>query len=574
VGKIRVLPDSVARKIAAGEVIERPASVVKELIENSLDAGARRIVVEIAHGGRARIAVADDGEGIAREDAAVAFQPHATSKIRDDRDLCGISTLGFRGEALPSIAAVADVELWTCRREADVGTHLLLRGGKPVVVEDAGVPPGCRIEVRELFHGTPARRKFLKAPATEAGHVAQLVGRFALARPGIGFELRQDARAAVTFPPAGRRERIRRVIGAEIEAQMREVELDGPVRISGFVTHPHVALAHPRSILFFINGRLVRDRLLQHALMASYATLVPRGRYPAAVLLLDVPPEEVDVNVHPMKLEVRFRNGQAVHEAIGRAVRDALQARGSATGAARVGEAEPLYAPPSSNAPAGTVTPATRSLRLVPEPAAARSLPLPLGVPGPFSSLRVVGQVFDGYLVCEGEGEVWLIDQHAAHERVAFERLRAARQRGRVERQAMLVPQPVEVAAGEAELLAGAAEELAACGLEVEPFGERTLLVRTVPALFPPASIAPMLRAVAADLAEVERSRALDARSDALLATIACHSVVRVGQKLGETEIRALLSAMDEIETNSNCPHGRPVARRMSRAELERRFGR
>ncbi len=334
--KIRVLPDSVARKIAAGEVIERPASVVKELIENSLDAGARRIVVEIAQGGRARIAVTDDGEGIAREDAVVAFQPHATSKIHDDRDLCNISTLGFRGEALPSIAAIADVELWTCPRDADVGTHVLLHAGKPVVVEEIGTPAGCRIEVRDLFNRTPARRKFLKAPVTEAGHVAQLVGRFALARPEIGFELRQDQRAPVTFPPAGRLERIRRVLGSEIEAEMREVDLDGPVRVSGFVTHPHVALANPRSILFFINGRLVRDRLLQHALMAGYGTLVPRGRYPAAVLLLGVPPEEVDVNVHPTKLEVRFRNGQAVHEAIGRAVREALQTRAAPSEAARV----------------------------------------------------------------------------------------------------------------------------------------------------------------------------------------------------------------------------------------------
>jgi DNA mismatch repair protein MutL len=573
VSKIRVLPDSVARKIAAGEVIERPASVVKELIENSLDAGARRIVVEIAQGGRTRMAVTDDGEGIAREDVVIAFQPHATSKIRDDRDLSSISTLGFRGEALPSIAAVADVELWTSQRGADVGTHVLLRSGKPVVVEDAGAPVGCRIEVRDLFNGTPARRKFLKAPATEAGHVAQLLGRFALARPEIGFELRPDTRSVVTFPPANRRERIRRVLGPEIETEMREVELDAPVRVCGFVTHPHVALANPRSILFFINGRLVRDRLLQHALMAAYATLVPRGRYPAAVLLLDVPPEEVDVNVHPMKLEVRFRNGQAVHEAIRRMVGDALRTRVVSTEALRAGEAEPVYcAEPIARNPSAPV--AVRGLRLLPAAAAGPSMALPLDAPGPFSSLHVVGQVFDGYLVCEGEGELWLIDQHAAHERVAFERLRAARRRGRVERQAMLIPQVVEVATGEAELLAGAAEELAACGLEVEPFGDRTVLVRSVPGPFPATSIAPLLRAVAADLADVERSDAVAARSDALLATIACHSVVRVGQKLRESEMRALLTAMDEIEMNSNCPHGRPVARRMSRAELERRFGR
>jgi DNA mismatch repair protein MutL len=571
VPSIRVLPDSVARKIAAGEVIERPASVVKELVENSLDAGARRIVVEIAQGGRARMAVTDDGEGIAREDTVVAFQPHATSKIRDAEDLRSISTLGFRGEALPSIAAVAEVELWTCRRDADVGTHVRLHAGKPVVVEDAGTPPGCRIEVHDLFCATPARRKFLKAPATEAGHVVQLVGRFALARPEIAFELRQDQRAPLTFPPAGRRERIRRVLGAEIEAEMRAVEFAGAVRVSGFVTHPHVALAHSRSILFFVNGRLVRDRLLQHALMAAYASLLPRGRYPGAVLLLEVAPEEVDVNVHPMKLEVRFRDGRAVHEAIGRAVHDALQTRAPWTEPAQVAEALPEYATESS-APA--TAGATRALRLVSVPAPMRAEPSSLGAPGFFSSLRVVGQVFDGYLVCEGECEIWLIDQHAAHERVAFERLRAARLQDQVEVQTMLMAQPVEVAAGEAELLAGAADELANCGLEIEPFGDRTVLVRAVPALFPPASVAPLLRAVAADLADADRSRALEARTDALLATIACHSVVRVGQRLGEAEMRALLAAMDRIEHNSNCPHGRPVARRISRAELERRFGR
>jgi DNA mismatch repair protein MutL len=569
VAKIRVLPDSVARKIAAGEVIERPASVVKELMENSLDAGAHRIVVEIVQGGRRRIAVTDDGEGIAREDAVVAFQPHATSKIRHDEDLRNISTLGFRGEALPSIAAMADVELWTCQQESDVGTHVRVHAGKPIVVEDAGTPPGCRIEVLDLFSATPARRKFLKAPATEAGHVAQLVGRFALARPEIAFELRQDQRVPVVFPPAGRRERIRRVLGAEIEAEMRTVEHHGAVRVAGFVTHPHIALSHSRHIFFFVNGRLVRDRLLQHALMAAYETFLPRGRYPGAVLSLEVPAEEVDVNVHPMKLEVRFRNGPAVHEAIGRAVREGLQTR---SGVEAVAEARSVYAA-ESGAPDRSAMSAPPALRLVPPLAPGRRTE-PFVATGSFSALRVVGQIFDGYLVCEGEGELWLIDQHAAHERVAFERLRAARSRGRVETQAMLMAQPVEVAAGDADLLSGAVEELAACGLEIEPFGDCTVLVRAVPALFPAASIAPLLRAVAADLADNDRSRALQTTTDALLATIACHSVVRVGQRLSEIEMRTLLAAMDEIEFNSNCPHGRPVARRMTRAELEGRFGR
>ena len=569
--KIQVLPDSVARKIAAGEVIERPASVVKELVENSLDAGAGRIVVEIDHGGRTRIAVTDDGEGMAREDATVAFEPHATSKIRDAEDLTRIATLGFRGEALPSIAAVADVELWTCRRGDPVGTHLRVHGGRPMAAEDVGTAAGCRIEVRDLFSGTPARRKFLKVPATEAGHVAQLVSRFALARAEIGFELRQENREAAVFPPATLRERIRRVLGTEVDDEMRPVDGNGAVRLSGFVTHPHFSLANARSVLFFVNGRLVRDRLLQHALMSAYATLIPNGRYPAAVLFLDVAADQVDVNVHPTKLEIRFRDGHAVHAAIGQAVRGALRNVHAvvAPDANRTHVAEDSPAYPLTAQGRHDVT----TLRLVPA-ATAQTAALPFAEVGGFTSLRVVGQLFDGYLLCEGDGDIVLIDQHAAHERVAFERLRAARHAGRVETQGMLVAEPIELGAGEAELLGAAATELIACGLEIEPFGERAVLVRSIPALLPPHAIAPLVRAVAADLAETERSRAVEARVEGLLATIACHSVVRVGQKLSELEMRALLAAMDSIDLNSNCPHGRPVARRMSRAELERRFGR
>lgn len=571
-GKIRVLSDSVARKIAAGEVIERPASVVKELVENSLDAGARHVVVELEQGGRSRIAVTDDGEGIAREDVSVAFEPHATSKIRSDDDLSRIATLGFRGEALPSIAAVSDLDLWTCRRGDAAGTHLRLRGGQPIVHEDAGTAVGCRIEVRDLFFSTPARRKFLKAAATEAGHVAQLLGRLALARPEIGFALRQDGRDTLSLPPDGRRARIRRVLGAEIDAHLRPVAADGAVGVCGFVSHPHFTAANARNVLFFVNGRWVRDRLLQHALLAAYATLIPHGRHPAAVLFLDLPPEAVDVNVHPTKLEVRFRDGQAVHEAIRRAVREAMRGSMAAASApvARepgIAEAPAPYAAdslPASDGPAGR-------LRLVP---AESPRVLAFAVDGLFTSLRIVGQVFDGYLVCEGDGEIVLIDQHAAHERVAFERLRAGRTQGRVETQAMLVPQPVEVVAGDADLLAAAAEDLAGLGLEIEPFGERSVLVRAVPALLPAGSIVPLVQAIAADLAQTERSRALEARTDGLLATIACHSVVRVGQRLSDTEMRALLAAMDSIDLNASCPHGRPVARRIARGELERRFGR
>ncbi|MGH7897941.1 MAG: DNA mismatch repair endonuclease MutL, partial [Candidatus Binatia bacterium] len=324
--KIQVLPDAVARRIAAGEVIERPVSVVKELVENSIDAGADEVIVELELGGRQRIAVTDNGEGIGREDVSAAFRPHATSKIRSEEDLLRITTLGFRGEALPSIAAVSDVELWTCRRGDGLGTRHRNRGGEMLELEDVGSALGCRIEVRDLFFATPARRKFLKAPATETSQVSQLLGRLALAHTDVGFRLSLDGREAFSLARGDPRERLRRVLGREVEAALRPVVGQGPVGVTGFATHPHFTAASARSILFFVNGRVVRDRVLQHALLAAYATLVPRGRYPAAVLFLRVDPEDLDVNVHPAKLEVRFRDSRAVHDAIAAALRKTLRA--------------------------------------------------------------------------------------------------------------------------------------------------------------------------------------------------------------------------------------------------------
>ncbi|MGH7856233.1 MAG: DNA mismatch repair endonuclease MutL [Candidatus Binatia bacterium] len=577
--RIQVLPDSVARRIAAGEVIERPASVVKELVENSLDAGARSVVVELDQGGLERIAVTDDGEGMSREEAPVAFQPHATSKIRSEEDLLAVATLGFRGEALPSIAAVSEVEVWTRRREAPAGTQLRIRAGVREAVADAGTAPGTRVEVRELFFNTPVRRKFLRSASAEASQVIQLVGRIALGAPAVGFTLIQNGREALSLPRGDLRSRIGRILGRDVERELHPIAVDGPARVEGFATHPHFSLANARSIVWFVNGRWVRDRMLQHALLSAYATLIPHGRFPGAVLLLTVAPGEVDVNVHPTKAEVRFRTSQTVYEGIHRAIRSAF---GRTEGANRVAEGIARYVrnhPGEETRPyqASDRSSAPGRLRLV--PGGSASPPHADGgelfpTPGPLSSLRVIGQLFEGYLVCQGEDEVVLIDQHAAHERVAFERLRAQRSRGRIESQPLLVPQTVEVGAGEVEILAAAAGELAALGLEVEPFGEDAVVVRAVPALLPAGDTTPLVRAIVADLAEVERTRAVEERGEELLATIACHSVVRVGQRLSEAEARSLLAAMDEIDLNTNCPHGRPVTVTLSRTELERRFGR
>jgi DNA mismatch repair protein MutL len=577
VSKIQVLPESVARRIAAGEVIERPASVVKELVENSLDAGARTIVVETEQGGIARIAVTDDGGGMSRDEAPTAFLPHATSKIRLEEDLLRISTLGFRGEALPSIAAVSEVELWTRRRGDASATRLKVRAGVAEAPEEAGTAPGTRIEVRDLFFNTPVRRKFLRSASSEAGQIAQLLGRLALGVPSVGFTLIQNGREAFALAHGDLRSRIGRILGREVERALHPIEHDGPVRLSGFATHPHVTCPNARSIVWFVNGRWVRDRMLQHALLTAYATLVPHGRFPGAVVLLGVSPDAVDVNVHPTKTEIRFRSSQAVYDAIHRAIRDAF---GRSESSNRVAEAIADYAAanpirPEDGRYADRSASASRPLHLVPQTKGVTTEHGDLfRSPGPLSSLRFVGQLFEGYLVCQGEDEVVLIDQHAAHERVAFERLRMQRARGRIESQPLLVPQTVGVGTGDVELLSDASADLAALGLEVEPFGEREVVVRAVPAIIPGRDVTPLVRAILSDLGEFERTRAVDEVTEELLATIACHSVVRVGQQLSETEARGLLAAMDGIDLNTNCPHGRPVTVTLTRTELERRFGR
>ncbi|MEA2624233.1 MAG: mismatch repair protein MutL [Candidatus Binatota bacterium] len=562
---IEVLPESVARRIAAGEVIERPVSVVKELVENALDAGARAITVEIEEGGRRRIAVADDGEGMTANELPIAFRPHATSKIRSVEDLLAISTLGFRGEALPSIAAVAEVETWTRRRGAAAGTRIRLRAGERLELEDAAHASGTRIEVRDLFFNTPARRKFLKSAAGETAQIAQLVGRVALSHPEVGFTLLQDGRTALSLPPGDLRARIRRVLGREIEGAMRPLTGSG---VDGFVTHSQFTLPSARHLIVFVNRRFVRDRMLTHALLAAYATRIPHGRYPAAVAFLEVSPDEIDVNVHPSKLEVRFRKSGEVYDNLARAVRAAL----ADAAPDRVADAERGYGLPVTTDV--SASPSAPTLRLV--DAAPADLPEASLFPaaGRYGSLRVVGQLFQGYLVCEGDGEIVLVDQHAAHERVAFERLCAERRAGRLESQALLVPVTVETAPGEAEVVAAAAEDLARSGLDVEPFGEDSVVVRSVPALFRGGDVAGLVRAVAAELAEDEPSAALEDRANRILATIACHSVVRVGQQLSEAEIRSLLEQMDGAPRNASCPHGRPVSARLSRTDLERLFRR
>jgi DNA mismatch repair protein MutL len=576
-------------QIAAGEVIERPASVVKELVENALDAGARHVDVNLVQGGIERITVRDDGDGLAPDDALLAFARHATSKLASAEELAAVPTLGFRGEALPSIAAAGAVRLVT-RRAADATAVAVeadaegARGAGP-----AGGAVGTVVEVRDLFATTPARRKFLRTTSTEVGHVVDLLTRLAVAWPETGFRLEHDGREVIAYPPVrGLRERLAQVLGHERAGAMIECEASsGGLALSAFLGPPRESLSTTRLVWTFVSleaqggrpsaRRWVRDRLLLRAVLDGYESLLMRGRYPMAMVFLATAPGELDVNVHPAKLEVRFRRPQAVHQLIVAALRNRLAAAlgpGVAAGMpvpSGVAERAPDYG--GRSRPGG--------VRLVPlEPGAAPPAPsaeqATLWHPAPegFAGLRFVGQVLDGYLLCEGTERVVLIDQHAAHERVRFERLRAEHAAGAVARDALLVPETVALPPVQVAALAEHERTLATAGLEGEPFGDGTFLLRTVPRLLRGQDVGALLRALAMELVEDGVSLAAGRATDAVLATLACHSAVRVGQRLGPEQVRALLESMDTIDVNAHCPHGRPVAVELSRTRLESLFGR
>ena len=580
-GRIAVLPPAVQAQIAAGEVVERPASVVKELVENALDAGARHVDVILSGGGIDGIVVRDDGEGMTGDDALLAFARHATSKLGRLEDLDGVGTLGFRGEALPSIASVASVRLVTRRRD-DAGAAVVeadVSGARSGGV--AGAPVGTTVDVRGLFADVPARRKFLRTPATEVGHAAEAVTRLAAAAPGVGFRLEHDGREVLALPPVrDLGTRLAQVLDRGRHAALVPVRAEvGGYSVTGFLGRPSETLASARLIWTYMRvgtrddgpvaGRWVRDRLLLRAVLDGYASLVMRGRYPLAVVFLGVPPGEVDVNVHPAKLEVRFRHPRAIHTLVVPALRQRL-AEGLAPTVGAPTEAREVPPPYLFFAP----------VRDDEEPAPGRAAPEPTtgalwtAAPRGFRSLRFVGQLFDGYLLCEGEGRIVLLDQHAAHERVVFERLRVeARARG-VERDRLLVPETVTLPPGHVATLAEHGATLEAAGLEGEAFGEDTWLLRTVPRLVRGRDVGELLRTLAADLAEDGASAAAERAREATLARIACHSVVRVGQRLDAAEVRALLEAMDGVEVAAHCPHGRPVAAELTRAQLEALFRR
>ena len=575
--KIIRLPDSWAARIAAGEVVERPASVVKELVENALDAGAREISVWVEGSGVSLIRVSDDGEGIAAEDLPIAVERHATSKLKDEADLWRISTLGFRGEALPSIASVSRLEMVSRARQGGVACRLRVEGGKAGEPAAAGHAVGTSVEVRDLFFNTPARRKFLKSPATEMSHICDAVNRMALAYGEVHFRLHHGGRLLCDYPPAAEpQDRLRQVLGREVaDGLIAFSRKRGEVSIGGFLSKAPSSFSTTRYLMTYVNSRFVRDRLLTHAVLEGYQTLLMKGRYPAVVLYLKLPFRDVDVNVHPAKHEVRFRRQSEIHEAVAEAVREGLRREAKEPwrlSARTVGK--PLMAVQEAPIPYSSRPHPEDEVEGADRAATQRQAETARIHGGFFSSLEILGQALGCYLVCSSSRGLILIDQHAAHERVAFERMRHQLGHGQIERQNLLIPQVLELPVGEAALLEQRLALLDRLGFGVEKFGPNGYAIRTAPALLPAGDYREAIRRMIAEVADVGKSEELREGLEERLATIACHSVIRANRKLGREEIHALLAELDQVDFATQCPHGRPVLIEFTEGQLERMFKR
>jgi DNA mismatch repair protein MutL len=569
---IRILPPEVASQIAAGEVIERPASVVKELLENALDAKAKTISINVEGAGKTFIEVADNGFGISSEELSVAVERHATSKLNSAQDLFNISTLGFRGEALASIASVSRFTLTSRSHEADVGARLIVEGGQAHKVEIIGAPVGTVARVENLFFNVPARLKFLKSDSTERSQIDALVTRYALAYPSVRFQHMQNARPAFQTSGNGdRREVLAGVYGIDIARQMLEVQsIDEGLSVRGFISPLSLTRSNRREIIFFVNGRPVQDATLNAALVKAYQNMIMVGRFPMAVLFLELPPETVDVNVHPAKAEVRFRERDQVFSGVQRAVRRALlayspiprvdsskswnfSAQNSETNTRQDWTAESRYD-------------GSLDLPQLTDPSPA-SLPF-----GDVPLLRLIGQIAGTYLVAEGPDGLYLIDQHAAHERVLFEKL-TAQKGSSIDSQTLLQPVSVDINPAAARLVSEQLPILTKFGFSIEPFGPSTFLIRAIPTLLIGSNPASALHVLIEDFEEDERPLQTEIEAK-IIARICKRAAVKAGQSLTTQEQQALLRDLESCQAPRTCPHGRPTMIHISVDLLERQFGR
>jgi DNA mismatch repair protein MutL len=647
--QIRILAENVANRIAAGEVVERPASVVKELLENALDAGAHSIRIEVESGGKRMIRVTDDGSGMNHDDALLAFERHATSKLRTADDLLSIATLGFRGEALPSIASISRLLLETRTPSQEQGTRVEFAGGKLVGVTPAGIPSGTSISVSDIFYSVPARRKFLKSETTELGHIASLVTHYALAHPETHFLLKTPSQLIVDCAPVGTlSERVYQLFGRQALEELTEIppnqrpvppvvagsDPEGDLQaatlgVSGFASRPEVQRSNRNGIYIFVNRRLVRDRLLLHAIHEAYRNVTPPGVFPVVLLFLDLPYQEVDVNVHPAKIEVRFRHPQFVHDFTRDALRHGLSiarpipgfpaARAAAAGAASgpaawlAGPAPAGYAAPSvpsrseipiapgsSGAVAERLEPGLGpDLRMAerlgfdsgvaihfplqaPEAAADPTASAPGSDHGPgalpspqeIADLKPLGQVKASFIIAvNGEG-LWIIDQHVAHERVLFEQHLRARRAGALGGQRLLLPVMVELSPRQLVTFEQIGEELRANGFEAELMGARTVAIQAAPAGIAGGDAEKLLFEILDGIAREDQSISIDSLQSKIAASTSCHAAIKVNTALDTTKMEWLLAELAKTEYPMSCPHGRPVVLRYSVREIERAFKR
>ena len=621
--KIRILPENLSNKIAAGEVVERPASVVKELVENALDAQSDRITVEVKSGGRSLIRVSDNGSGMHRDDALLSLERYATSKIYTDEDLFAINTLGFRGEALPSIASISKFEIITRQGAADSGTRLFVDGGSLKAVEEVGAPPGTMITVKQIFFNTPVRRKFLKTVSTEMGHVADTLARIAMGRPDVRFRLLHNGRIVKEWSAASDPAlRVADILGTGINDDLLPVEGSRPeVTVSGWMLSGRSTRSTSRGIYIYVNNRFVKDRVIRHAVIAGFSGRLMKGRFPVVAIFVTVPPEQVDVNVHPTKHEVRFSEQKAVHDAIENAVAEALKASdrsgwetvpaanvsSAATGlkgsfgrpqnfqpGKRVAErtadfkrSRPKDLRPGSQAVFGdkdketpnvTATESLKSNNFKPTDSSQFSRlsddQAQLWEAHPFSQLKIIGQFHDTYIICESAEGLVLLDQHAAHERVAFEALKKAAVEKQAPAQRLLMPESLELGFREAAALENCCPPLAHIGFEIEPFGVNAYVIVSIPALLAKAEAAPLVREIVEKYVVVGMPDDPGTILDPCIELMACHSVIRANQSLSREQVRALLEQLDGCENPSHCPHGRPIWIKWSLQELGKLFKR
>ncbi|HEX5888269.1 MAG TPA: DNA mismatch repair endonuclease MutL [Pyrinomonadaceae bacterium] len=605
--KIRVLADHVANQIAAGEVVERPSSVAKELVENSIDAGATRITIEIEAGGRRLLKVSDDGEGMVRDDAILAFERHATSKIRAADDLIAIGTLGFRGEALASIASVAKVELITNTEDAAAGTRVAIEGGKMRDVKDAAHPRGTTIAMRDLFFNVPARRKFLKSEATETFHLTNLVTHYALAHPEIAFTLVNNGRDVIRAVAAkDLRERAYQIFGADFLENLLAVDGGDPqlARVTGFVSAPRDRRTTRDAQYFFVNRRYVRDRMIGRSLTEGYRSILPQGFYPAALLFVETPLEEVDVNVHPAKTEVRFRRTAAVADVVREAIREALARNDYEPQITQIPQTQ---IPQIQTASAAVSFPPPQPrMEFVPPPPPATVIPFPSGdeiardieemvrtapvklppvnnaeklvsqvSPETLSNnIRPLGQLEESFIIATDDEGLLLIDQHVAHERVLFDKYRALETERRIESQQLLVPETFDLTPAQAAVFDQFAPEFEVYGFELMRLSGRTVAIRAVPADLPPGQARNMLSELLETVDAEKKVNAPETLRDEIAASLACHAAIKVNMPLAPEKMRWLIDRLLQTSSPTTCPHGRPIILRLKMHDIKKGFHR